>query len=113
MRSTTHCAKHPAIGRHSLLTVRLVWDASDMESLCRSALMVSSQVHLDATMRRIYEAMLDLDSEQHRMQQLGVKVGRITCAPPSSSCHLFHPVRGRLQTGGPTGCTELKNCFST
>ncbi|BDA47174.1 hypothetical protein COCOBI_10-0190 [Coccomyxa sp. Obi] len=51
---------------------------ADMESLCHNSLIVSSQMHLDATMRRIYEAMLDLDKEQHRMQQLGVKVDRIS-----------------------------------
>lgn len=58
-----------------------------MESLCGTSLVVSSQMHLDATMRRIYEAMLDLDEEQHRMQRLGVKVDRISCAPRPPLCH--------------------------
>ena len=63
-----------------------------MESLCHTSRVVSSQMHLDATMRRIYEAMLDLDDELDRMQRLGVKVDRISCARCALFCQRFcHP----------------------
>lgn len=53
---------------------------ADMVALCRSILLASSEVHLDAIMRSIYEAMVALEAENARLQGLGVKVDRIRCA---------------------------------
>ena len=54
-----------------------------MLALCHSSLLKSSEAHTDATMRLIYEAMLDLQKEQQRVQEFGAKVDRISCKPVS------------------------------
>ncbi|EIE23347.1 hypothetical protein COCSUDRAFT_41613 [Coccomyxa subellipsoidea C-169] len=51
---------------------------ADMLALCHSSSLKSSEAHTDATMRLIYEAMLDLQKEQQRVQELGAKVDRIS-----------------------------------
>lgn len=58
---------------------------ADLVALCRSGSLTSSETHLDATMRVIYEAMVDLHKEQQRLQSLGVKVDRISCKHPFQS----------------------------
>ncbi|KAK9905798.1 hypothetical protein WJX75_006443 [Coccomyxa subellipsoidea] len=66
---------------------------ADLVALCRSGLLTSSETHLDATMRVIYEAMVNLHKEQQRLQSLGVKVDRISLVTNNAEegrlCHFI------------------------